>query len=96
MTNVTLESVVKGRPEHLTQTPSEEALYMMDGRSGRFLHLNRVGRVIWEEVQQSHRVQDVCAALRVRFAVTDAQCEQEVLSFLNDLHGKGLLHVESR
>jgi hypothetical protein len=55
--------------------------------------LNDVGARIWELVQEPRRVGDVLDSLVAEFDVDASQCRSDLMAFLDDLQGWGLISV---
>jgi hypothetical protein len=67
---------------------------LMDTVSGDYMGLNPVGTVIWELLQQPHTISSMVSALLSRYEVTEAQCQQELESFLQELDKRKMLTIE--
>lgn len=79
--------------EALVSAPMGDELAMMDLETGKYLVLDRIGALIWEELEAPIRVRDLVDRLQARFEVGRPQCESDVLKFLRQLCDKGLLRV---
>lgn len=86
------DSTVQQLDAHVS-APMGEELAMMDLESGRYLVLDRIGKVIWERLEAPVKVRDLVDDLQARFEVDRARCEADVLKFLQHLQSKGLLRV---
>ena len=75
---------------------------LAEGEGGVLLHLetgqyhgiNEVGCLIWELLDGERTVTEVVEAVRARVEEAPQQLGDEVLSFLNDIHGRGLVILE--
>jgi hypothetical protein len=94
MTTLNGDSRVRQLDAHVS-APMGDELAMMDLETGKYLVLDRVGTVIWEQLEAEIRVRDLVDALQARFEVDRGQCEADVLIFLEKLHSRGLLHVSN-
>lgn len=79
--------------EALVSAPMGDELAMMDLDSGKYLVLDRIGAIVWEEIAEPIRVGDLIDRLEARFAVARDQCEADVLTFLGQLETRGLLRA---
>lgn len=79
--------------ENLIQAPLAEELYMMHVEKGTYLYLNDVATLIWNRLREPITVAALCDALSGEFDVSPERCRADVLAFLRELHGKGMLRV---
>ena len=61
--------------------------------SGIYYGLSEVGRSIWNRLDKPIRVDALCSSLMEEYDISREQCEQETLSFLNELASYGLVEV---
>jgi hypothetical protein len=66
---------------------------MLNINSGSYFILDDIGAAIWDRLQAPTTPAHICESLRQQFDVPLAQCEADVLTFLRELHAKGLLTV---
>lgn len=92
MTKLDSHSIVQ-RVEDLAAAPMGDELAMMDLDTGKYLVLDRIGAVIWEELSEPVRVGDLIARLEARYDVTRERCAADVTNFLRQLDEKGLIRV---
>ena len=91
-TEITLDSEVKQRDDLLAQSLDED-IVMANIESGKYYGLALTGKRIWELLEQPRTVADLCTRLLAEFDVARAVCEQETLTFLNELQREGLIQV---
>ena len=91
-TAITLASQVRQRDDLLAQSLDED-IVMANIESGKYYGLAATGKRIWELLAQPRSVADLCARLLAEFDVSRAACEQETLTFLNELQREGLIQV---
>lgn len=53
--------------------------------------LNPVSKVIWQCLERETDLQTICKTVTERFEVTPEDAQQDILDFLNQLRGAGLL-----
>jgi hypothetical protein len=94
MTILNGDSRVRQRDAHVS-APMGDELAMMDLETGKYLVLDRIGAVIWEQLEAEIRVRDLVDRLQARFEVDRTQCESDVLTFLDKLQSRGLLRVSN-
>ena len=61
--------------------------------TGKYYNMDPIGSRIWELIEEPLSVSTLCDILLNEFEVERKQCEQEVLSFLNQLAGDHLVQV---
>lgn len=81
------------RTGDLVSAPMGEELAMMDMQSGTYYVLDEVAAYIWERLAAPTPVGELLATLQSRYAVSAAQCEADVVNFLQRLHAKGLVRT---
>lgn len=71
--------------EAVVITPAENMVRMF----------NRVGSRVWELVDGVRSIGEIAALLSWEYEVTEQEAEHEVIAFLNNLAGKGLIELGS-
>jgi hypothetical protein len=61
--------------------------------SGKYFSLNRVGGIVWEQVQKETTVSNVVDAIVARFDVERARCEADVLRIIASLSEAGFVEI---
>jgi Coenzyme PQQ synthesis protein D (PqqD) len=56
---------------------------------GVYFGLNEVGTLIWNQVQQPRKVQEICDAILGEYEVSNEQSERELLTLLGELSENG-------
>jgi hypothetical protein len=77
-------------------TPSAEVdaeIVLLPSSLDEYLALDEVGRRIWELLESPHPVDELCRKLSLEFDATEGQISADVLPFLDELAGKGLIRV---
>jgi hypothetical protein len=70
-----------------------QELVLMDTKTGDYLGVNAVGTHIWNLLAESKSISELVVDLTSRFEVTEAQCQAEVQSFLNDLEKRKMVSL---
>ncbi len=86
------ESTVVRTGDLVTAAVGDE-IAMLNIDSGSYFVLDPIAAAIWERLQAPTTPARICDDLQARYDVAPAQCQNDVLSFLRNLHGKGLLRV---
>ena len=92
MENLTLQSKIIRSEDFITSTVENE-LVMMSLEKGIYYGLDAIGSQIWENIEQPITVNALCQRLTTQFEVDVAQCQADVLAFVNELLTEGLVHV---
>jgi hypothetical protein len=79
------------RNETLVAAPMGADVAMMDMDTGKYFVLHEVAAFIWERLASPATPAELCDALMQRYTVTAERCRADVLAFLEQAHGKGLL-----
>lgn len=87
-----MNSLVEARKD-LFCTSVADDLVIFDAEKGTYYGSGLVGQQIWGIISEPKSVDAVCDALLEKFDVDRRVCEKQVLEFLSDLHGRGLIHV---
>ncbi len=69
----------------------EAGMVLLDLKAGKYFSLNRVGTVIWQQVEQGRPRSQILDAVRRSFDTSEDQAQADVEAFLSELQGKGLL-----
>lgn len=81
------------RDASLVFAPLGEEIAMLDVDSGNYYVLDDVAAAIWESLADETTCSRISATLIARYEVPPAQCEADVLKFLETLHAKGLINI---
>jgi len=68
---------------------------MMSVEDGQYFALEPIGSRIWELIESPTRISDIVDTLVRQYDVERAACERDVLAFLEELDGAGLLRTVS-
>jgi hypothetical protein len=83
--------VVASRDQVSSDLAGETVLLSME--SAMYYGLEQVGSRIWELVREPIRVSDLRDIITREYEVEPERCEADVLGFLRELAGKGLIEV---
>ena len=89
---ITMETIVAQDREPVAATVDDEVV-MLSIRAGAYFGLNGVGSEIWNLLREPQRVGDLCRVLTALYEVDEPTLRDDVLRFLRDLHGRGLLRI---
>jgi len=66
---------------------------LLDMRSGTYFTLNAVGAFIWDKLQPSATLDDLCRSVTSAFDIDQAQCRQHIGALLADLDERRLIRA---
>ena len=67
---------------------------MMSINNGKYYNLGEIGGDIWTLIEQSISVNEIVMAFVANYEVEKEECEEQVLSFLNQLYEEELINIE--
>jgi hypothetical protein len=91
--NITADDIVR-QTDNLVASDIDDEKVMMSVEKGCYYGLDPVGSRVWELIEAPIRVSDLVDALLLKYDVDRRTCEQDVLAFLQELHGAEILRVE--
>lgn len=92
---ITLNTAISRDCEVLYAPVGTEEAVMMSIAKGQYFGLNAVASRIWELLDRSQSVAQLCAQLSEEFEVDAQICEAEVMKFVQDLMDNGLIHADA-
>ena len=87
-----LDRVVQRDPDVLAGEADQD-LVMVSIANGLYYGVSDVAREIWESIEVLKKIRDLVDDLVATYNIDRTTCEQETLSFLEDLRTEGLLKV---
>ena len=81
------------RANELMSSPVDDELVLLNLPRNNYIGLDRIGRRIWELLATPQRISDLCRQLGQEFAGEPEQIETDVLVFVDELVGEGLVRV---
>jgi Coenzyme PQQ synthesis protein D (PqqD) len=90
-----LNCVVQRDPE-IMAAEADKDLVMVSIANGLYYAVSDVAREIWETIERPKKVSDLIDDLARTYNIDRTKCEEETLSFLEDLRIEGLLKVRDR
>ncbi len=81
------------RVKEILSAEVEDEVVLMSVEKGLYFGLNPVGARLWDLLDESVPVQEVCATIVEEFEVTQEQCQEEVLGLLKDMQEEGLIRI---
>jgi hypothetical protein len=81
------------RADELLSSPVDDEMVLLNLARNNYIGLDRIGRRIWELLATPQRIGDLCGRLSQEFAGEPAQIVADVLAFVGELVGEGLVRV---
>jgi hypothetical protein len=87
-----LDAVVARRADPLS-APIDGELVMLDVDRAVYFGLERIGRRIWELLEEPRPAGALCETLQAEFDVAPERCQADVLAFLEEMERAQLVEV---
>jgi hypothetical protein len=87
-----LESIV-ARNDELPSAPVDRELVLLNVATESYVALDEIGRRIWELLEHPRQVGDLCGDLGDEFAGAPEAIATDVVAFLKELEGDGIVRV---
>jgi len=81
------------RTSGMMTAPVDNEIVILNMKSNNYISLDAIGRRIWELLENSICVNDLCSQLGTEFEGTQEQICADVLPFLDELEREGLVRV---
>ncbi|WP_179415801.1 PqqD family peptide modification chaperone [Mucilaginibacter sp. E4BP6] len=92
--SLTLETVLQKNTQNLLISEVGDELVMMDMEKGNYINLNKIGRIIWEQIENQITVIELINLLTNRFDVQKDECTKDTLEYLQKMYDQNLLSVK--
>ncbi|PEQ39565.1 PqqD family protein [Bacillus cereus] len=86
--------VVQGQENVVSDMDGEKV--MMSIHNGKYYNLGGIGGEIWSLINELISVNQVIDILLSQYMIEEAECKEQVLSFLNHLYAEGLISVDEK
>ena len=87
-----LSQKVQRNPEQLASELDGEVV-LLSVENGRYYKIDEIGSEVWNRIEQPTNIAEVCKQLMDEFDVTEAECQKDVLAFLEKLKEDNLILV---
>lgn len=81
------------RAENLMSAPVDNEIVILNMAKNNYIGLDEIGLRIWNLCAEPRRVEEVCDRLSREYEATPEQIAADVLPFLEELEGEGLIRV---
>jgi hypothetical protein len=90
MTALSLSSTIRLNENVVFRSVDGEGV-VIDPAGGTYFGLGTVGTRIWGLLQDQRSLAEIVEALTLEFECSERQCTDDLLEFLSDLAGRGLV-----
>ncbi len=94
MPEISIDSTVVAIKDQMSCDLLGEAV-ILQTQTGVYYTLNLLGNRIWSFLKEPVQVRKIRDSILEEYDVGPAQCEEDLLTLLNDLHKEGLIIVEN-
>jgi hypothetical protein len=77
--------------EHNPSQEIDNELVMISIHTGRYYSMNALAKQIWHWLDQPISAAQICQLVLAEYEIDSTKCQQDVLSFLQDLCDQGLI-----
>jgi len=82
--NINMSTVVTYNPE-IAHSDMDGEVVMMSVTNGEYYGIDAIGSHIWKLLEDKISIGDICATLHEAYDVSEDQCKQDVMAFINHL-----------
>lgn len=86
-------NTIVARREGLLSAPVDDEIVILNPDRDDYVGLDHVGRAVWDLIETPHRIIDLCQRLSTDFDATPDEIATDVLPFLTEMVGEGIVHV---
>ncbi len=91
---ITLASIIQ-RNENIIDANIDGETVMMSIENGEYYGMDSIASRIWGLLETSGTVGEICTQLQQNYDVSERQCQEDVLAFLNDLAEQNTIVVNA-
>lgn len=92
MVNEVTTLIVVQTPGHVDSDMNGETV-LFSINKGKYYNLGESGGEVWRLMKEPVKVSQMVEKLTAKYEVDPVQCEDELLSFLDQLHHEGLIQM---
>ncbi len=84
---------VVSRTADLMSAPVDEDIVILNLARNAYVALDDIGRRIWDLLEEPLAVRELCRRLAEEYEGNPEQMERDLMAFLEDLEGEGMLNI---
>ena len=92
-TIITADTLVQRVDRELLTSELGDELVMMDVEKGNYISLNKMGRIIWDYLEEPITTQNLIAKLMERYNVDKDVCSHDTLEYLKEMYEKEIISM---
>ncbi|MBI4789684.1 MAG: PqqD family protein [Chloroflexi bacterium] len=92
MTEITLETRI-AKSDEIVAGKIDDEFVMMSIDNGKYYLMNPTGSRIWALLDEPRTIGELCAVLTGEFKITAADCQKEVVEFIDQLAARQVVKV---
>ena len=81
------------RAQDALSAPVDNEIVLLAPALDEYVALNDIGRQIWDALEETQSVEQLCRRLSSEFDASTGEIAADIMPFLDELAGKGLVHV---
>ncbi|HHW37904.1 MAG TPA: lasso peptide biosynthesis PqqD family chaperone [Bacillales bacterium] len=85
------QEVVQGKNNIVSEMGEEKVMLSIE--NGKYYNLGEIGGEIWDLMQEPIKGDQVVSILMSKYDVEQTECEEHVISFLNQLNEESLIEI---
>lgn len=89
---ISFNQQVSQKSGHIVSDMAGEKV-MLSVKNGKYYNLGETGGIIWDLIEESVSIYQLVASLMSIYHVEQSVCEEQVLTFLENLLREGLIEV---
>lgn len=90
-----MNSIVVQIPGNIVSDMEGEKV-MLNIEKGKYYNLGEVGGFIWDTIESPIHVMKIVDNILSEYDIEKMECQERVISFLNQLHNEGLIQFENK
>ena len=91
---ISKESIITTSKEQVFCDLAGESV-ILNFKNGIYYGLDTIGALVWNLIQQSKPVKEICNCILEAYDISLEQCENDLLILLNELNKNGLIEVKN-
>mgnify|MGYP005993576223 FL=1 len=72
----------------------DDETIILDSVTQEYFSLNEIGKVIWDLLSESIKLEDIKTEMLEMYEVEESQLENDILNFIKALEEKGLIKID--
>ena len=95
MVNLMPDTIVQRIDNNVTEAKLEDTVVLLHVENGMYYDFHKTSAYLWILLEEPHTVEDLSKMLAQKYDCTADQNYPDVVAFLHQLDGFGLLHIKN-